>query len=419
MKLCYYLLFALIFPTPEAFAENFTVTSIQLQGLKRTAPSVIRDELFFREGDSISEAQMNEALIRIQNTGLFTTASIEKDESKVVVTVEERWTTIPIFKVASGGGVSQITAGIFDPNVFGRRLELGTQVERLEDAYSAVAWMKKPRLFYSRLGLDLQYWNINRLRTKYETNEDEPVKKTGFLQEREKVFVGLSYDLSFFWNVFLFYEYNHDTFSDKFISDDVKPLLVATGLPDSSEVHFTGLRLKYGQTRIDRHLIDGALMQWDYKQGFSSFGGPDFWQSDLTALWYKTLFRDSTVAQRLMAGFTTTEILQYWYYLGGLDRIRGFTDNRFAGRYFWLSNSEFRQPVFRKPWLVTQAVAFTDLVSTAEQARGLGKLTAASAGVGLRFVLPKIYRSVLRVDYARPIRKSDDMNISFGVQQFF
>lgn len=419
MKPFCFLLFTLIFPTTEAFAEDFTVTSIKFEGLNRTNSSVIRDELFFREGDTISAVQMDEALVRIQNTGLFTTASVEQEDTTVVVTVEERWTTIPIFKVASGGGVSQITAGIFDPNVFGRRLELGTQVERLEDAYSAVAWMKKPRLFHSRLGLDFQYWNINRLRTKYETNEEDPVKKTGFLQQREKVFAGLSYDLSFFWNVFLFYEYNHDTFSDKFIADDVKSLLAATGLPDSSEVHFAGLRLKYGQTRIDRHLIEGALMQWDYKQGFSSFGGPDFWQSDLTALWYKTLFRDSTVAQRLMAGFTTTEILQYWYYLGGLDRIRGFTDNRFAGRYFWLSNSEFRQPVIRKTWLVTQAVAFTDLVSTAEQAKGLGKLTAASVGLGLRFVLPKIYRSVLRVDYARPIRKSDDMNISFGVQQFF
>lgn len=409
--------------SPIAYGQSHRFSAINIQGLKRTHPSIVLGELYFSKNEDVLAGDLDKALVRIRNTGLFASASFSilptDNGEKLLIVLEERWTTIPILKVASGGGVNQLTAGVFDPNLLGRRLEMGVQVERLEDTYSAVTWLKKPRILSSRVGLDLQYWNINRLRTKYESGAENPVQKTGFLQKRKKAFAGLNYNLSFLWNIFLFYEYNYDEFSDEFVTDTVKTLLTTTGLPPTSEVHFTGLRLEYGQLRVDRHLIDGTLLKWDYKQGLTSIGANNFWQSDFTALWYKTLFSDSTLAQRLMAGFTTTEILQYWYYLGGLDRVRGFSDNRFSGRYFWLSNSEFRLPFIRKPWLVTQAVAFTDLISTAEHADGLGKLTAASMGLGLRLVLPKIYRSVLRFDYARPIRKSDDMNVSFGVQQFF
>jgi outer membrane protein assembly factor BamA len=124
-------------------------------------------------------------------------------------------------------------------------------------------------------------------------------------------------------------------------------------------------------------------------------------------------------AQRFLAGTTSTQILQYWYYLGGLDRIRGFHDNRFAGRYHWLSNSEIRVPVFRRPSYIIQSVGFLDLTSVGENFKDLDSLTASSLGAGIRLILPKLYRFVIRMDYAKPIKKDDDMNISFGVQQFF
>ena len=49
----------------------------------------------------------------------------------------------------------------------------------------------------------------------------------------------------------------------------------------------------------------------------------------------------------------------------------------------------------------------------------LRNVSGVSVGVGARIVLPKLYRFVLRLDYAVPLVKSDEMNFSFGIQQFF
>lgn len=120
-----------------------------------------------------------------------------------------------------------------------------------------------------------------------------------------------------------------------------------------------------------------------------------------------------------MGGWTDTEVLQYWYYLGGLDRVRGFSDNRFAGSKYWLSNSEVRLPVWRQGPLIFQYVTFYDVVAAAEETKGLNKASGASIGMGARVIAPDIYRFVARFDFAYNLLRRDDMPISFGVQQFF
>ncbi len=116
---------------------------------------------------------------------------------------------------------------------------------------------------------------------------------------------------------------------------------------------------------------------------------------------------------------TDTNLLQYWGYFGGLDRIRGFADNRFSGRYSILSNSELRNTLIQKSSWIGQGVLFIDLLSSTEKFTELDRLTAASAGNGIRIILPQIYRAVVRLDLSKPLVKNDDQTVSFGIQQFF
>ena len=181
-----------------------------------------------------------------------------------------------------------------------------------------------------------------------------------------------------------------------------------------------GAGIDIGRINYTGHLTDGMILGASYRYGISTSEGIDnFWQTDLSLYYYKTIFNDMTYAQRLLAGFTTTDVLQYWYYLGELDRIRGFSDNRFAGRYFWLSNSELRVPVWQNDWIVIQTTGFVDIAAASEAFSQLDSIDGASAGLGLRFILPKVYRLTVRLDYAEPIENNDNRNVSFGVQQFF
>lgn len=356
---------------------------------------------------------------RLLGTGLFSQVKVKTQGSKSSIDVTERWTFIPIIKFSSGGGVSQTTLGAYEANLFGSLNEVGLQYERLEDTNSGVTWYKSPYLFSNRTGIDLQLWRINRLRTKYNQKEDDPIVDNGFLHIRDKAYLGLTHIFHDKLKTRLFYEYNLDEFSDRLVPEEAQGIIKAQGLPPNTEVHFAGIGFELGQLYQDDFLIDGTLLTGDFQYGFpSSDDVQEFFLSNLTLQYFKTLGRN-TFAQRVMTGATDTNVLQYWNYLGGLDRIRGFVDNRFAGRYFWLSNSEFRIPLIEKESWVLQGTTFLDLVSTSEYFKGLGSLTASSAGAGARIILPKIYRFVFRLDWAKPIKKNDNNEISFGVQQFF
>jgi len=229
-----------------------------------------------------------------------------------------------------------------------------------------------------------------------------------------------NYELNPKTQISLLYEYNKDDFSRKFLSQEALDASASQNLPISTEIHFSGLGLSLGRMNLDGFLVYGNRLNTTLKYGFSQTQNLDsFWQFDMDYQYAKTIFKDVTIAQRVLFGITDTNALQYWYYLGGLDRIRGFADNRFSGRFYWLSNSEIRVPVIKLDWMILQTVGFADIVSTGEAFQQLGKLQGASVGGGIRFFLPKLYRFILRLDYAVPLLKEDDMSISFGVRQFF
>ncbi len=403
--------------------KKFRIESIIIDGLTKTEPGVILTELGFAENEEITVYDIEEGIKRIKNTNLFINVSYNLADAaggkNLTVYAEDRWTTIPIAKFSSGGGVSQLILGIYDANLLGKYLELGAQYERLGETNSAVAWFRKRRLFGSYLSLDLQAWNINRLRTKYLPDAIDPEIKAGFLHTRQKLYLGFQYEFKLLKAGVLF-EHHDDKFSDKYVSDEVKRERIDPTLPPSTEFFFYGLNLAVGQINHDSYLVDGTSMTAEYRHGISaSDTARDFDQLDITILYYKTLPYKITFAERLLGGATNTETLQYWYYLGGLDRIRGFSDNRFAGRYMWLSNTELRVPSYRSGSFVLQNVLFYDVIATGEQSTELKKPKGASIGTGLRFIAPKIYRFVARFDYSQQVLRRDDRNITFGVQQFF
>lgn len=403
------------------------VQSIEILGNKKTNAKVIERELGFSAEEKVCELEIQEGISRLKRTGLFSmvdyTLSRQDPTGPAIlkITISEKWTTIPVVKVNSGGGVSQYTLGVYDPNVFGEFLEAGAQYENLGGASSGVAWFKNPRLFGKRQGIDLQYWNTRRIRIKYDQEDDDPEIKRGFLHEREKIYADYFREFSTDLIGRFSLDYNKDSFSTKLLPDSV---LEKQGpnpvLPPSTELLISKLGVEFGRIDGEPQSLDGEVLGVYLGYAHSLDGDTDpFFQGDLNFLLFRPITPRWQYAQRLLVGVTTTKVLQYWHYVGGLDRIRGFADNRFAGSHFALSNSEARYLLLEKPSLLVQGAGFIDLTSIGDETSALFKLRAASIGTGLRFILPKFYRFVVRLDYAKPILKNDTMNWSFGVQQFF
>lgn len=417
MKL--FLVVILIFLSPTAFAQLYSFQKIKILGASKTHEEVILNELGLKLNNPHSKIDLEQAVQRVRNINLFNNVEYKVEGEELLIQLEERWTTIPVLKFASGGGVSQLTAGVYDPNVLGRFIELGGQFQKLEDTKSGVFWFKNPRLFGARQGIDIQAWKTNRLRTKFDQKQDDPIEKAGFLHIREKLYFSYFKELSENFRVDGIYEYHHDQFSNKIVPDKLKNT-ATNDLPPTTKFHFLGAKLTLGQLHYRQHLIDGLQISFQAQYGLSELPQTkDFFISEWSGQYFKTFNSKHTFAQRILLGGTNTDVIQYWFYLGGLDRIRGFADNRFAGRFFWLSNSEYRYAFFQNNWLTLQSVAFLDLADAREQFTLLTKLSAASTGFGIRFFFPKVYRLVARIDYAKPLKRDDDNAISLGVQQFF
>lgn len=408
------LLFCLI---PFHTVQAKTFKKIYIKGLKKTKKAVIRNELQLFSGKDYSEAEIESAKTRLLSTNLFSDVSYKIRKNSLVFNVNEKWTTIPILKFSSSGDVQETTIGIYDPNVFGHFIELGIQGTRLGETSSGAIWFKNPRIFGSKNTLELQLWKQNRLRTKYNQDSDQPEPTEGFLHERDKVYLNYDHYLSKSFSLSALYEYNQDNFSDELLPDGV-PL--SGKIPSSSEYHFIGSRVMYSPVQADSSLkVD---LGFELRHGFAAEEEQkNFWTAFGEFKLSKYIFRDHKLVYRLMAGATDTDVLQFWHYLGGLDRIRGFEDNRFAGSFYWLSNAEYRAPIITAENYILMAVAFSDVVAASDEASGLSSISGASIGVGARIILPKIYRFVLRLDFAKPIKsEADEENaISFGVQHFF
>jgi outer membrane protein assembly factor BamA len=412
------IIYILLILSLSLFANSEVV--VLIKGNTKTLDQVILNQSKLSDKDFISDDDISVAKRRLINTGLFSNVNILKNNHQVIIEVKERWTTIPILKFSSGGGVGQVALGLYDPNIAGKYIEAGGQYTRLGKTNSGVAWLKIPNISNSNWGLDFQLWKTNRLRTKYDQGSDTPLVKTGFLQTRDKFYSAISYEFTEWFTGKVSYEFNNDEFSDKLVPVEAIDQIQSSGLPPRSKVHLIGVEFNYGNLIDSGTLQEGMTASVLANAAFSEGSNVNnFFAGEFNFLFYKTILDKSTFAFRFNSGLTNTNVLQYWYYIGGLNKIRGFADNRFAGRYFWLANTEFRHPFITRSSFSLQAVTFVDITTSAEAIGSISSLQAASFGGGLRIILPKLYRFVLRIDYAKPIKKEDDNVLSFGVQQFF
>lgn len=413
-----------LFAYSSSATEELFVNKINIVGNTKTTSKVILDEIRFKQNSKTTRELINLSLGDLKIINLFKSVSFEESTSKdgidLTIKVEERWTTIPIFKYSTGGGLTRTTYGVYDPNIYGQYIEGGFQIEDLSGAMSAIAWFKKPRLWGTRNGIDIQYWSINRQRILYDQNEREPIFLDGFLQDRQRIYFGFTHEFHPFLRGIFSFEKNMDNFSRDLIPIEIMNVASGKPLPETTDFNILTAMLSFGRLVEYNQIVNGLRMQIGYSRALSNISNIDsFFQIDGSFEYFKTFNDKWVLSQRLLYGQNDTTQTHYRYFLGGLDRIRGFADSRFEGKIFGLSNSEVRYAFYNRSYFILQAAAFVDLISVGEKIRDMDRINGASVGGGLRMLLPKFYRLILRMDYAQQFLKEDEISGSFGIQQFF
>ncbi len=121
-----------------------------------TRQRVIRDLLLFSEGDSITSPLARESERVLRESGLFESARVQiaprGDSADVTVVTRDLWSTQLIMGFGSTGGVTEITSGLLETNVFGTGNAV-SGIYQWSDEQDLFAFGFQKRRFFGRYAL--------------------------------------------------------------------------------------------------------------------------------------------------------------------------------------------------------------------------------------------------------------------------
>ncbi len=375
------------------------VDEVELRGLWRTEPAILLRELPFAAGAEVDEPSWQLAKARLWNTQLLSRmdARIERrgERQVLVYEVEEKFTLNPLFRFQTGGGTGWLRLGLDDINLLGRFIELGGQYERFGAFNGGQAWVRDPRLFGKRLDGQLLVESLFRPRPGFDVRQSD-VRLDLFAETDDRLRVGGS--LTAF-------------------ADGIYPAADSLGAPPDSRGLSVSPLLRLGRVDTERLLQRGLSLELRPALFLTSDPNrPHFLQLAATALGFAAPAGWLNLTLRLTAAASGAAPRQHLLFLGGLDLLRGFPDNAFETDLYAALNAELRATAFDSTWLAIVAALFVDAAAVRAPE---GARFPASAGFGLRFLIPRLLQVGLRADLAFPLDGKFAPSPSLGVYQFF
>ncbi|MCA2960298.1 MAG: BamA/TamA family outer membrane protein [Silvanigrellales bacterium] len=417
----------LLSPPLSAFAGR-TIAAVRVEGLGRTDLSVVERELLFAPGQTVVERDIARSLQRLKNLRIFRDARARVEPAPdgsavIVVTVEEKWTVIPVARFGGGGGSAFFVIGAYDLNLLGRYLEAGAQYENFNGIHGGVLWFRDPRLLGARQKLSLDAGTQGRTRVVYQGADSETVG--AYVHRKRRVAAAVDREIFSWVTLGVGGEVVQDAFGTNTLTleESRANQRNAFELPTSARTVLVQGRATFGGLNLDDYLVSGfqADVRLDLAKPLLR-SQRDYHRVSIQGLAFGLLPFQQNLGARVGAGTTDALELPDRFFLGGLEHVRGYRDGEFVGRKIWYLNAEYRVPSLRTRLVVLQHVVFFDTGDAAQEwsrFRFVHSSTPRSAGAGLRFIVPPVARFNVRLDYAFALTRSKGRGIVFGMQQFF
>lgn len=402
-----------------------TVEKIEISGLNHTSERAVRLLFGLKEGDLFSSELWNTTTQKLYNTAVLYNVQTKIDyvgpqESKKIVlhlSVEERVALVPALALQASLGSTVVDFGV-------RHLNLGGYFTR---AYVGL------NSYNGDLGYKIRFFQEWFLDTDY-IFEFEVSKLDFPTVQQDQSGVVLN---QFTWSRSL-----QELLVGKRFGNKIRLLLTSQLFEDAMYSGSSSLIFPQLQYRLEPKLILNRVNFGDYLDegnelsiapAFSNFFDANFSYSQAVIKYKQVtiLPGEATFAYLVDARVMTSAPLPYQFQLGGLERIRGYSANRFFGTSSISTNVEFRPilysanvPFFKflgergLGQVVVQGAGFTDFgwIGSVQNSQYLGMV---SMGAGLRIIFVNFARAILRVDVAQTISPNEGLGFSFGLGQFF
>lgn len=407
------------------------IVDVKVLGVKRTSERWLRSYINITPPTFVTDEDIQYIKEKLMTTGVFrdvevyfTVPAFNLDAKILTIAINEKWTTIPVVRGEYGGGTPLTVLGIYDTHVMGRLWTMGFETRKYGDAKRGyVGWIKAPRL-KGGYSLGLELWNDIRRRSVYDRNFEE----LGYIQSKEKkvralflfpLFQKIQGLRSDSWQYGLDIDYKITEPSEFVRADGSNIEREDFGfiIPKEKEKSFSamGVLIRDGLS-VNNLEIHG--LRWVNKLGpFTEEGSTKLKYEGELFGYYMSKY-GVNYAAHLSLNYADSKLMSSQKFLGGLDSIRGIPDGAVYGPKAFYANFEARYIGFKFKHVWLQNVAFLDAGEAHKDINPFFKDTRSAAGIGVRIAFPKIYRLVLRLDYAWSLT-SKGQGLSAGMNQFF
>lgn len=403
------------------------MTGIEVHGAHRTDTRWLEQYLGLSFPRAFTDTDVVAVRRKLMTTDVFVDVQVRQDltSKKLVIDLEEKWTTIPVVRGAYGGGTPLAVFGVYDMHAFGKLMTLGAETKKYGSAPAGLTlWAKFPRGGRGKNSSGVELWRDFRSRSFYDSSGKKNTE--------------LSFDSSYiraYHLISLFPEANA-----------LDPLTVQGGLdimlrrdqsPSLSGQEPEGLNLPaanlaredrilvsavYDDMAVDDQLLEGHRVQ--LKHGYSQVrGAKEDGISRYSEVEWFAFHRPTPSLNLAFHGYAQqagSATLSNTFYLGGFDSVRGFPDGIKYGAFAAYGNFELRFQGWRSQRLKFATVLFADVGIAGPNFGEARKDVFQSAGAGIRVSIPKIHRLVFRLDWARGSSDSiTSSGITAGLNQFF
>jgi len=418
-------LLVVLFQT-HLFAQEPIISTIEIEGLKRTKESFLRRLIKVKPGsvyDSIKVATDVERLNRLAGIANATSAIIKNTDANYTIkyTIVENFTIIPGLRISQANNDDDIAFRVsaFEFNLFGRNQIIGGFYSRDVFDSFGIFW-EAPFLFTNKFGFGINY---------QDNVTFEPIFANDDAEAVDYRFQNTTFQAS------LIYEFNfHNRGEFGFILGtqeyDQEVDQPELGLPNAldadnfsifGEYEYNDLDIFYQYISGFRNLSNARYVFNDGGQGFLE----DAFVFTNDFEYYLRVGKRGNWASRLRSNFTTNVDSPFApFALDNQINIRGVGNTVDRGTASVVLNTEYRHTLLEKGWFVIQSNAFIDTGTWRTPGNEFNQLFDGSSvrffpGLGLRFIHKRIFNAVIRLDYGFGIGNDTTNGLVFGIGQFF
>ena len=408
------------------YAREPIVSTIEIEGLKRTKESFLRRLIKVKPGsiyDSIKVATDVERLNRLAGIANATSELTRNSNTDYTIKyiIVENFTIIPGLRVSQANNDDDIAFRVsaFEFNLFGRNQIIGGFYSRDVFDSFGVFW-EAPFLFTNKFGFGINYQSNVTF---------EPIFANDDAQAVDYRFQNRTFQAS------LIYEFDFHNrgeigvvVGNQQYEQEVDQLDL--GLPSELDADSFGIFGEYEYNDLDilYQYVSGFRNQTNL-QYISNDGGQGFLDDAFVFIndfeYFKRIGKRGNWASRLRSNFTTNVDSPFApFALDSQINLRGVGNTVDRGTASVVINTEYRHTFLEKGWFVVQGNAFVDSGTWRTPGNDFSQLVDGSSlrffpGLGIRFIHKRIFNAVIRLDYGFGIGNDSTNGLVFGIGQFF